>query len=68
MYISEIIQKRYVVCCPEFDVENEEMLWSSERFTEVVLQAEILGYTNVSICLTLGLNCRTKIRVCFRPY
>ena len=26
MYISEIIQKRYVVCCPEFDVENEEML------------------------------------------
>lgn len=42
MYISEIIQKRYdVVCCPEFDVENEEMLWSSERFTEVVLQAEI---------------------------
>ena len=62
MYISEVIQKRYVVCCPEFDVENEEMLWSSERLKEVVLQAEIMEYTNVSICLTFALKCCTKIQ------
>ena len=61
MYISKVIQKRYVVCCSEFDVENEEMLWSSERFTEVVLHAEILDCTNVSICLTFALNCRMEI-------